>query len=134
MIVGIVLGLAAVIGTVVGLFLGMPIAGFVLWPVTSVVCRICKIPTGHRLDDHPVVRIESALAAGLGMALGVSACVGLVGALIGATQAWAAATNAGAVAGLTFGPLWKFGFTRESATPLLVSTAALAGLAAALSS
>lgn len=125
MIEGIALAIAAALGTMLGLFVGIPIAGFVLSPL---------LPARHRLGDHPVVQLEGSLAAGLGMALGVSACVGLVGLMLGAPQTWAAARNAGAVAGLTFGPLWRFGFSRDSATPLLASTAALAALAAALSS
>ena len=36
------------------------------------------------------------------------------------------------VAGLTFGSLWSLGYARRSASPLVLGTALLAGLAAAL--
>ena len=42
-----------------------------------------------------------------------------------------AAMAAGAMAGLTFGALWRFGYDRHSAAPLVLTTAVLAAIVAA---
>lgn len=130
--VPVLLGIAAALGTLAGLFLGMPAAGFVLWPVTQALCRARRIEVDPTDDRDPVMRIEGSIAAGLGMALGVAGSVLLVGLLLQAERVLLATGAAAGVAGLTFGSLWSLGYARRSASPLVLGTALLAGLAAAL--
>lgn len=133
----LLLGLAAALGTLTGLFLGMPGVGFLLWPLTRAACRVAKIEIDPHDEHDPVMKLEGSLAAGLGMALGVfttAALVGLVAALASETsmaRALVSAAAAGAIAGVTFGSLWRFGYHGRSVAPLLLTTALLAGLTAA---
>lgn len=128
----VALGFAAALGTLAGLFLGMPAAGFVLWPLTRALCRARNIEIDPTDDRDPVMRIEGSIAAGLGMALGVGGSVLLVGVLLQAPGVLVATVSASVIAGLTFGSLWSLGYARRSASPLVLSTALLAGLAAGL--
>lgn len=130
--VPVLLGIAAALGTLAGLFLGMPAAGFVLWPLTQALCRARDIQIDPTDDRDPVMRIEGALAAGLGMALGVAGSVLLVGLVLQAPRVLPATAAAGAAAGLLFGPLWSLGYSRRSASLLVLGTGLLSGLAAAL--
>lgn len=130
--VPILLGVAAALGTLAGLFLGMPAAGFLLWPLTQAFCRIREIEVDPTDDRDPVMRFEGSIAAGLGMALGVAGSVLLVGLLLQAPHVLLATAAAGGTAGLTFGSMWSLGYARRSATPLVLATALLSGLAAAL--
>jgi hypothetical protein len=133
------LGLAAALGTLTGLFLGMPGVGFLLWPLTRAVCRVAKIEIDPHDEHDPVMKLEGSLAAGLGMALGVFATVALVGLVaalasgseIAVARALVISAAAGGIAGVTFGSLWRFGYRGRSVAPLLLSTALLAGLTAA---
>lgn len=129
--IAVLLALAAALGTLTGLFVGMPAVGFVLWPVTRSACRMAAIEIDPHDEDDPVMKLEGSLAAGLGMALGVGGTVALVGLLALAPQALLAAAGAGTIAGLTFGILWRHGYTRLSMAPFLFLTALLAGLTAA---
>ncbi|MCX4246492.1 hypothetical protein [Paraliomyxa miuraensis] len=128
----IVLGVVAALGTVAGLFLGMPAAGFVLWPITRAVCRWAGVVIDPHDEGDPVMQLEGSLAAGLGMALGVGVTVLLVGSATLVPRPWLAGLGSGTVAGVTFGWLWRYGYERESVVPHLVLTAALAGVTAAL--
>ena len=130
--VPVLLGLAAALGTLAGLFLGMPAAGFVLWPLTQAVCRLREIEVDPTDDRDPVMRIEGSIAAGLGMALGVAGSVLVVGLVLQAPRVLLTAAAASGTAGLIFGSLWSLGYARRSASPLVLSTAVLAGLAAGL--
>lgn len=134
----LVLCLAAVLGTVPGLFLGMPAVGFVLWPVTRAVCRRAGIEIDPHDEADPVMQLEGSLAAGLGMVLGVAATVIAVGLVAAswssgppASRVLAVGGAAGGVAGVVFGGLWRFGVRRSSAAPLVVATAFAAGATAA---
>lgn len=134
----LLLGLAAALGTLTGLFLGMPGVGFLLWPLTRAVCRVANIEIDPHDEHDPVMKLEGSLAAGLGMALGVFATVALVGlaaAVVAGSQtavvrALLIAAAAGGIAGVTFGSLWRFGYRGHSVAPLLLGTALLAGLTA----
>lgn len=130
--ISLLLALAAALGTLLGLFVGVPVAGYLLWPVTRAVCPRLGISLGRRPHDHPVVQIEGAIAAGLGMALGVAAAVLVVGGALRVDYAATAAMRAGIVAGLIFGPLWPLGFVRRSAGLLVGVTALVAGAVAGL--
>lgn len=139
MVVAILMGLAAALGTLLGLFVGLPAVGFLLWPLTRAACRVVRIEIDP-LDEHdPVMKLEGSLAAGLGMALGVLAAALLMGLLAAAGgspltlhQTLVAASAAGGVAGTLFGSLWRFGYLGRSVAPLLSATALAAGLTAAL--
>lgn len=139
MVVAILMGLAAALGTLLGLFVGLPAVGFLLWPLTRAACRVARIEIDP-LDEHdPVMKLEGSLAAGLGMALGVLAAALLMGLLAAAGgssltlhQTLVAASAAGGVAGTLFGSLWRFGYLGRSVAPLLSATALAAGLTAAL--
>lgn len=131
------MALAAALGTLGGLFLGMPAVGFVLWPLTRAVCRRANIEIDAHDEHDPVMKLEGSLAAGLGMMLGVLASVALVGLAlamltsgphVSVPHVLQAASAAGGVAGLTFGSLWRFGYERHSVAPHLLATALLAGL------
>lgn len=130
MIAAVLLGFAAALGTLAGLFLGMPAAGFVLWPLTRWACRVARVEIDPHDEDDPVMKLEGSLAAGMGMALGVGGTVALVGLLALMPQALLAAAGAGGTAGVTFGTLWRHGYTRLSVAPFLLVTALLAALAA----
>ncbi len=141
MLIAILFGLAAALGTISGLFLGMPAVGFVLWPLTRALCRKAKIEIDPHDEDDPIMKLEGSLAAGLGMALGVFGTVAIVGLLAAALMAgphlspWrvlGAASAAGTLAGLTFGSVWRFGYRGHSVAPQLLVTALLAGLTAAV--
>lgn len=140
MVVAILMGLAAALGTLLGLFVGLPAVGFLLWPLTRAACRVARIEIDP-LDEHdPVMKLEGSLAAGLGMALGVLAAALSMGLLVAAAggssltlhQTLVAASAAGGVAGTLFGSLWRFGYLGRSVAPLLSATALAAGLTAAL--
>ena len=73
MLVAILMGLGAALGTLLGLFVGLPAVGFVLWPLTRGVCRVARIEIDPHDEHDPVMKLEGSLAAGLGMALGVLA-------------------------------------------------------------
>lgn len=128
----VLLGLAAALGTITGLFVGMPAVGFVLWPLTRALCRGANIHIDPTADDDRVMQLEGTLVAGFGMALGVASTVALVGLLTLAPRTLSAATVAGTVAGLSFGSLWRFGYDRSSTAPFVLLTAALAALSAGL--
>jgi len=136
--VAILLGLAAALGTLLGLFVGMPAVGFLLWPLTRAVCRVARIEIDPHDEHDPVMKLEGSLAAGLGMALGVLAAVAVVGLVVVASssmvtvpRALVAAAAAGGVAGAIFGPLWRFGYHGRSVAPLLSATAVAAAITAA---
>jgi hypothetical protein len=128
----VLLAVAAALGTITGLFLGMPAMGFVLWPLTRAVCRATNIEIDPGDEHDRVMKLEGSLAAGLGMALGVAGTAALVGLLTQAPQTLAASATAGGIAGLTFGALWRFGYTRRSAAPYVLLTALLSAASAAL--
>lgn len=139
MLVAILMGLAAALGTLLGLFVGLPAVGFVLWPLTRAVCRVARIEIDPHDEHDPVMKLEGSLAAGLGMALGVLAAALLMGMLVTASgapltmlQALVAGSAAGGVAGALFGSLWRFGYRGRSVAPLLSATAVAAALTAAL--
>lgn len=135
----LLLGLAAAFGTLLGLFVGMPAVGFLLWPLTRAVCRVARIAIDPHDEHDPVMKLEGSLAAGLGMAVGVFVLVALVGVLA-ALGGWAlavpralqAAAAAGGVAGTLFGVLWPFGYRGRSVAPFLLATALFAALTAAV--
>ncbi|MEM9454800.1 MAG: hypothetical protein AAGF11_11520 [Myxococcota bacterium] len=124
------LGLAAALGTLTGLFVGMPAVGFVLWPLTRTLCRTLDIEIDPTDEHDRVMLLEGSLAAGLGMALGITVTVGVIGLLSVAPQVFAPALAAGLVGGLTFGSLWHHGYARHSAAPLVLVTALLSALSA----
>jgi len=128
----LLLGAAAALGTITGLFLGMPIAGFLLWPVTRALCRAARVEIDLHDEDDPILKLESSVAAGLGMALGVAITVLVVGLISQAPRVGFTAVSAGGMAGLAFGSLWRYGYARESAAPLVLGTALVAAIAAAL--
>jgi hypothetical protein len=137
-VLALLLGLCAALGTMLGLFLGMPAVGFLLWPLTRAACRVARIEIDPHDEHDPVMKLEGSLAAGLGMALGVFAAVALVGLLAAAggsavtpSQALVVASAAGGVAGAIFGALWRFGYRGQSVAPLLSATALAAALVAA---
>lgn len=139
MLVAILLGLAAALGTLLGLFVGLPVVGFVLWPLTRATCRVARIEIDPHDEHDPVMKLEGSLAAGLGMALGVLAAVVLMGLLAAAggspltlTETLVAASASGGVAGILFGSLWPLGYRGRSVAPLLSATALAAALTAAL--
>ena len=139
MLVAILMGLGAALGTLLGLFVGLPAVGFVLWPLTRGVCRVARIEIDPHDEHDPVMKLEGSLAAGLGMALGVLAAALLMGLLAAAggasltvSRVLIAGSAAGGVAGALFGSLWRFGYRGRSVAPLLSATAIAAGLAAAL--
>lgn len=143
MLVAILMGLGAALGTLLGLFVGLPAVGFVLWPLTRGVCRVARIEIDPHDEHDPVMKLEGSLAAGLGMALGVLAAALLMGLLMGLLAAaggasltvprvLVAGSAAGGVAGTLFGSLWRFGYHGRSVAPLLSATALAAGLTAAL--
>ncbi|MCH9686640.1 MAG: hypothetical protein K0V04_34730 [Deltaproteobacteria bacterium] len=127
----VALSLAAALGTLTGLFLGIPVVGFALWPVTRALCRLGNVAIDLHDDDDPVIELEGTVAAGLGMALGVTITVAAVGLLIFAPRTMTAALAAGLTAGIVFGGSWRHGYTRQSATHLVLATAAAGALAAA---
>jgi hypothetical protein len=139
-IVALLLGLSAALGTLAGLFLGMPMMGFLLWPLTRAACRAARIDIDPHDEHDPVMKLEGSLAAGLGMALGVLGAVAIVGLLaaaggsaLTAAQALTAAAAAGGVAGAVFGGLWRFGYRGLSVAPhLFVTALAAAATATAL--
>ncbi len=134
--VAIFLGLAAALGTFLGLFVGLPAVGFLLWPLTRAACRAARIDIDPHDEHDLVMKLEGSLAAGLGMALGVLTAVAIVGLLAAAgsaltvPQALSAAMAAGAASGTLFGALWRDGCRRHSIAPLLGATALLAALTA----
>lgn len=135
----LLLSLCAAFGTLLGLFVGMPAVGFLLWPLTRAVCRKARIEIDPHDEHDPVMKLEGSLAAGLGMALGVFVAVALVGLLaaVGGSavtplRALVVAAAAGGAAGAIFGSLWRFGYRGQSVTPLLSATAFAAALVAAL--
>ena len=130
--VAVLLGLAAALGTVTGLFIGMPAVGFMMWPLTRGLCRLFRVEIDPADADDRVMIIEGSLVAGLGMGLGVAATVALVGLLAQAPRTGTAAGFAGGVAGLVFGGLWRLGHRHRSAVPLVLITALLSALAAAV--
>ena len=103
-----------------------------LWPLTRALCRVARIEIDANDEEDRVMKVEGSLAAGMGMALGVAATVALVGLLTRAPGTLAAAASAGATGGLTFGSLWHLGYTRVSAAPFVLLTAALSASAAVL--
>lgn len=138
-IVALLLGLTAALGTFLGLFVGLPAVGFLLWPLTRAACRAARIEIDPHDEHDRVMKLEGSLAAGLGMALGVLAAVAIVGLLAAAgssltvARALAAAGGAGGVAGVLYGGLWRFGYRGLSVAPHLFATAlAAAGTATAL--
>lgn len=139
MMVAILMGLSAALGTLLGLFVGLPAVGFLLWPLTRAACRVARIEIDP-LDEHdPVMKLEGSLAAGLGMALGVLVAALVMGLLASAGgssltlhRTLVAASAAGGIAGTLFGSLWRFGYRGRSVAPLLSATALAAGLTAAL--
>lgn len=139
MLVAILMGLGAALGSLLGLFVGLPAVGFVLWPLTRGVCRVARIEIDPHDEHDPVMKLEGSLAAGLGMALGVLAAVLVMGLLAAAggasltvSRVLVAGSAAGGVAGTLFGSLWRFGYRGRSVAPLLSATALAAGLTAAL--
>jgi hypothetical protein len=134
--VAILMGLAAALGTLLGLFVGMPAVGYLLWPLTRAACRVACIEIDPHDEHDPVMKLEGSLAAGLGMALGVFAAVALVGLVAAAGESIAvprallAAAAAGGIAGTSFGGLWRYGYRGRSVAPLLSATALAAGLVA----
>jgi hypothetical protein len=135
--IAILLGLAAALGTLLGLFVGMPAVGFLLWPLTRAVCRVARIEIDPHDEHDPVMKLEGSLAAGLGMALGVLAAVAVVGLVAAAgglaitvPRALVVASAAGGVSGASFGSLWRFGYRGRSVAPLLFTTAVAAALTA----
>ena len=135
----IALPIAAVLGTLLGVFVGLPAVGYVLWPITRGVCRRLRIEIDAHDEHDPVLKLEGSLAAGLGMALGVFASVALVGLVVVASgsaltvpRALVIAAEAGGVAGVLFGVLWRFGYDGRSITPQLSVAAFAAGLTAGL--
>ncbi len=130
--IAILLGICAALGTLAGLFVGMPAVGFVLWPITRAVCRACNITIDPHDHDGPVLKLEGSLAAGLGMALGVAATVAVVGLATFAPRALWAAAGSGCGAGFTFGVGWQYGYRRQSAAGLLLGTAMVAAAIATL--
>lgn len=126
----LLLSLSAALGTMLGVFIGIPAVGFALWPLTRAVCRKARIEIDPHDEHDPVMKLEGSLAAGVGMALGVFAAVALVGLLVAVVGPWitpswalAVACAAGGVAGALFGALWRFGYRGPSVTPLLSATA-----------
>jgi hypothetical protein len=137
--VAILLGLAAALGTLLGLFVGMPALGFLLWPLTRTVCRAARIEIDPHDEHDSVMKLEGSLAAGLGMALGVLTAVAVVGLVAAAggsavtvPRVLVVAAAAGGVSGAMFGSLWRFGYRGRSVAPLLAATALAAALTATL--
>ena len=128
----VLLGLAAALGTLTGLFVGMPGVGFVLWPLTRALCRFANIEIDPSDEHDRVMKLEGSLAAGLGMGLGVGGTVALVGLVARAPQTLVAAAVAASIASLTFGSLWRFGYGRMSAAPFVLLTALLSAIGAAI--
>jgi hypothetical protein len=136
-IIALLLGLTAALGTILGLFVGLPMVGFLLWPLTRAVCRVARIEIDPHDEHDPVMKLEGSLAAGLGMALGVLGAVAIVGLLLAAggsaltaARALVIAAAAGGVAGALFGGLWSFGYRGLSVAPHLFATALAAAATA----
>lgn len=128
----LLLGFAAALGTITGLFVGMPAVGFVLWPLTRTLCHTLDVEIDPNDEHDRVMLLEGSLAAGMGMALGIAGTVGVTGLLTLAPQVLAPALAAGFVGGLTFGLLWRHGYARRSAAPLVLITALLSALSAGI--
>jgi hypothetical protein len=137
MVVAILLGFVAALGTLLGLFVGLPAVGFLLWPLTRAACRAARIEIDPHDEHDPVMKLEGSLAAGLGMALGVLAAVAVVGLVAAAgssaitvPRALVVASASGGVAGVLYGMLWRFGYQGLSVAPHLFATALAAALTA----
>ena len=138
-VVALLLALAAALGTLLGVFVGLPAVGYLLWPLTRAVCRVARVEIDPHDEHDPVMKLEGSLAAGLGMALGVFVAVALVGlpavwlgAALTVPRTLVIAAEAGGVAGVLFGALWRFGWHGRSVTPLLLAAALAAAITAAM--